>query len=471
MGAVSIKPFGVTTLTQRVAAASDDAEEEGPTGTTPNRMWLDSSDIELVSDFEPNTAGVQKVGLRFTGMNIPVGATITSAHLVFRAVPADPGMTNSDATNLTLRGQLIGDAPTFTTTSGNISSRALTSASTAWTPTAWTSGSDYNSPDISSVVQEIVDQGTWASANSLAIIITGTGHRASQAYDTSPSTAAQLVVTYTANNAPTATNLSTAETYTEDTALNLTDIVISDVDSATVTATLTLSNAAAGSLNTATSGAVTSTYNAGTGVWTASGAIANVNSLLAGLTFTPAANFNGSFTIATSVSDGSLAVTGSKALSGTPVNDAPSDITFDADSGSQSTVNVYGASDQIDSAIAAFNDGGFVIVWVSNGQDGSGYGVYGQRYNADGTKNGAEFLVTSEVTDSETSPSVATFADGGFVVAWQDQTSGVMAWTEARVFNANGTAATGEFKVSRGRMAIMKVINLLSLRWIAIVLL
>ena len=62
------------------------------------------------------------------------------------------------------------------------------------------------------------------------------------------------------NDAPTATNLSAAESYTEDTALNLIDIVVSDVDSANVTATLTLSNVAAGSLNTGTSGAVTSTF-------------------------------------------------------------------------------------------------------------------------------------------------------------------------------------------------------------------
>src|SRR5437762_3080804 len=33
-------------------------------------------------------------------------------------------------------------------------------------------------------------------------------------------------------DAPTATNLNAAETYTEDTPLNLTDIVVSDVDSA-----------------------------------------------------------------------------------------------------------------------------------------------------------------------------------------------------------------------------------------------
>ena len=63
-----------------------------------------------------------------------------------------------------------------------------------------------------------------------------------------------------------ASNLGAAESYTEDSPLDLTDIAISDVDSATVTATLTLSVPGAGSLNTATSGAVTSTYDAGTGV-------------------------------------------------------------------------------------------------------------------------------------------------------------------------------------------------------------
>src|SRR2546423_2188664 len=98
--------------------------------------------------------------------------------------------------------------------------------------------------------------------------------------------------------------LSAAETYTEDTVLNLIDIVASDVDSANVTATLTLSNVAAGSLTTATSGAVTSTYSVGTGVWTASGAIADVNALLTGVTFNPAANFNGNFSVAISIDDG-----------------------------------------------------------------------------------------------------------------------------------------------------------------------
>ena len=86
------------------------------------------------------------------------------------------------------------------------------------------------------------------------------------------------------NDAPTATNLSDSRDLHRRHAAQLDRHRGSDVDSANVTATLTLSNAAAGSLNTGTSGAVTSTYNAGTGVWTASGAIADVNTLLAGLT-------------------------------------------------------------------------------------------------------------------------------------------------------------------------------------------
>ena len=74
-----------------------------------------------------------------------------------------------------------------------------------------------------------------------------------------------------------------------------------------ITATLTLSSAAAGALSTGTSGAVTSTYNAATGVWSASGALADVNTLLAGVNFNPAANFNADLSIATSVTDNASA--------------------------------------------------------------------------------------------------------------------------------------------------------------------
>ena len=125
------------------------------------------------------------------------------------------------------------------------------------------------------------------------------------------------------DDTPTATNLNAAEAYTEDTPLNLIDIVIGDVDSANVTATLTLSDVAAGALSTATSGAVTSTYNTVSGVWSASGALADVNILLAGVTFNPTLNYNANFSIATSVDDGTTTISGDKTMTGTAVDDAP----------------------------------------------------------------------------------------------------------------------------------------------------
>ncbi len=67
---------------------------------------------------------------------------------------------------------------------------------------------------------------------------------------------------------------------------------------------------------------MTSTFAAG--VWTASGAKADVNALLAGVSFNPAADFNGSFTLATRVSDGvAPPVTGSKVFTGIAVVDRP----------------------------------------------------------------------------------------------------------------------------------------------------
>jgi hypothetical protein len=124
------------------------------------------------------------------------------------------------------------------------------------------------------------------------------------------------------NDAPTATNMNTAETLTNTSAVDLTDIIVSDVDNVNVTVTLTLSDPSAGSLSTGTSGAVTSTYDGVTGLWTASGAVADVNNLLAGVTFRSALDYHGSFTIATKVDDGAGAtITGIKNMIGTPPGD------------------------------------------------------------------------------------------------------------------------------------------------------
>ena len=64
------------------------------------------------------------------------------------------------------------------------------------------------------------------------------------------------------------------------------------------------------------------------------------------------------------------------------------------------------------------SDGGFVVVWRSSGQDGSGEGVYGQRFATDGTPAGGEFRVNEGTPGSQYQPDVIGLAGGGFVVAW-----------------------------------------------------
>ncbi|WP_341328087.1 calcium-binding protein [Methylotuvimicrobium sp. KM2] len=82
-------------------------------------------------------------------------------------------------------------------------------------------------------------------------------------------------------------------------------------------------------------------------------------------------------------------------------------------------VNSFTTYDQAQPAVAALADGGFVVVWQSMLQDESYWGVYGQRFNANGTKVGGEFQVNTTVHDSQQQPTVIGLSDGGFVVSWE----------------------------------------------------
>jgi hypothetical protein len=53
----------------------------------------------------------------------------------------------------------------------------------------------------------------------------------------------------------------------------------------------------------------------------------------------------------------------------------------------ETRVNTTTASEQVQPTVAALSDGGYVVTWMSgtwapaSGQDGSGYGIYAQRYD------------------------------------------------------------------------------------------
>ena len=73
----------------------------------------------------------------------------------------------------------------------------------------------------------------------------------------------------------------------------------------------------------------------------------------------------------------------------------------------QVRVNTTTVDVQIGPNIAALSDGGYVVTWTSDGQDGSSYGIYAQRYNASGVAQGAEFRVNTNTTNNQWIPSVA----------------------------------------------------------------
>ena len=118
-------------------------------------------------------------------------------------------------------------------------------------------------------------------------------------------------------------------------------------------------------------------------------------------------------------------------------------------------VNTTVKHSQETSAVSMDQNGDFVVVWLSDQQDGSTFGVYGQRFNAAGTKLGGEFAVNTYTLDKQTQPSVAMDAAGDFVVAWSSfGQDGSGYGVYARRYNAAGTAQSNqEFLVNQTTQA------------------
>ncbi|WP_049973979.1 hypothetical protein, partial [Azospirillum sp. B4] len=86
-------------------------------------------------------------------------------------------------------------------------------------------------------------------------------------------------------------------------------------------------------------------------------------------------------------------------------------------------VNTYTADDQTLPKVVALPDGGYLVTWASNGEDGDGHGIYAQRYNAGGAVVGGEFRLNDTTGGNQTQPSLAVQADGSFIAAWASQTA------------------------------------------------
>lgn len=115
--------------------------------------------------------------------------------------------------------------------------------------------------------------------------------------------------------------------------------------------------------------------------------------------------------------------------------------------GGEFTVNTTTANDQTLGSVSMNSAGQFVVVWSSKTGDGSGSGVFGQRYNSDGSTLGGQFQINQSTTNDQINAEVAIDELGGFAVSWESkQTDNGDVYV--RRYDNTGVAITGEQRVN-----------------------
>lgn len=117
----------------------------------------------------------------------------------------------------------------------------------------------------------------------------------------------------------------------------------------------------------------------------------------------------------------------------------------------ETRVNTSTSDNQYLSVVTGLSDGGWVVTWVSNGQDGYGTGVYQQLYNSKGQSVGGEVRVNGYTPDDQTFPSITALANGGWVVTWEEPRNspqGTSIDIFQKQYNARGREVGGETRVN-----------------------
>lgn len=171
----------------RVSDGFDDVEE-----THSGNPAMTSSDLELVDD----NGDLQTVGVRFRGVTVPSGATITNAYIQFQA-----DETAATAASIVINAHDVDDAPQFTAQKWDVSARPRTAATVIWSTDPWNvvgeAGEAQRTPNLAAVVQELVNRPGWNSSNAVAFVFTGSGVRTAESYEGAPSAAPLLHIEFT----------------------------------------------------------------------------------------------------------------------------------------------------------------------------------------------------------------------------------------------------------------------------------
>lgn len=191
---------------KRVDTDDDDCEESsGPIDL--GRVGCTSTDLELHNENILEADWNDFIGMRWTNVTIPSGVTILNATVQFHVDSTHPDV----PIILRLKGHDVDDAPAFTHgLDFDISSRTNTTAFVDWNIPDWVDVSDegpaQETPNLATIVQEIIDRPGWVSGNAMVIKSTewigctvascpvNFGEREAEAHDGEASSAPQLKV-------------------------------------------------------------------------------------------------------------------------------------------------------------------------------------------------------------------------------------------------------------------------------------
>lgn len=106
--------------------------------------------------------------------------------------------------------------------------------------------------------------------------------------------------------------------------------------------------------------------------------------------------------------------------------------------GNEFQVNTYSMNAQSSPSVTILRNGNFVVVWTSWYQDGADGGIFGQIFTANGSKVGNEFQVNNYTNFDQRRPSVASLSNGNFIVTWvSDEQDGSWGGIFGQLFNDN----------------------------------
>lgn len=221
---------GTNRFSTKVSTGYDDAEETISSGD----ISRSSSDLDIGNNKGDQTAA----GIKFNTISIPKEATILGAYLQFTVASYPDG----NPVVCTIYGEKSTNPLSYSSSDYNITSRQHTSTFSEWTPNNWGYESWYpqgdaldseRSPNIKSIIEEIITQPDWHTNNSMAFIIygSGAGQREAASYNAGSFDAPELIIHYTTENSlPNRQNATPQQIYISENSVNET-IQINGLDS------------------------------------------------------------------------------------------------------------------------------------------------------------------------------------------------------------------------------------------------